>query len=615
MTPLNLCRRRIAALFMLASAGFFAAGASAAQAVDGLIVQLRDAPTHEALARAHALSADAAGVAESARWQRVLRDSGLDGSRAGLPQMAGRRATGLSAQVLQFERPLGAAQAEALAQRLRERADVAWVVPNRREHRLQVPTDPFYASDVSDPNEQWWLHPVSGSDANVLSARLRGVPGFQAAWQRSTGVPAVAAARIAVLDTGITPHAELAGHVLAGYDFVSDTNFSNDGNGRDADPTDPGDWVDSADRAKSAFADCAVERSSWHGTLIAGVLAAASNNGQGVAGINWGGQVVPVRVAGKCGAAVSDIIDGMRWAAGLHVSGVPDNPNQARIVNVSFGGEGACNAAYQQAIDELHAAGAVVVAAAGNDHAALTRPANCSGVIGVAALNRDGFKATYSNFGAQVVLATVGGDDGEGAWGRALGAASLADSGLLTIYNDGQTTQGADSYASLFGTSFSTPLVSGAISLMLSVNPALTADQIVAGLRASARPHVQSPVAGQCSNANPGRCICTTATCGAGVLDADQAVRYAEELAAGRPYVAPNWPAVVLDSAELRAAVSTGPDRPANPVPTPAPADPAVGSSTGSGGAGGGAMSPAWLLALAGAAAWLRRAQRAVAQV
>jgi serine protease len=211
------------------------------------------------------------------------------------------------------------------------------------------------------------------------------------------------------------------------------------------------------------------------------------------------------------------------------------------------------------------------------------------------ALNRDGFKSNYSNFGAELTasgIATVGGDDADGAW------ASLADSGLLSIGNDGDTVPGTHGYYAYFGTSFSAPVVAGAVSLMLSVNPALSYDQIVDGLRRSARPHVRSAVPGvaDCSVSNPGRCLCTTATCGAGILDVAQALTYAANPGS---YTAPNWPLVSLDTAELRAAAAAGPDRPSN--------GPGGGSSSGG---GGGTSSPLWLAALLAAVVALRRGRR-----
>jgi serine protease len=319
-----------------------------------------------------------------------------------------------------------------------------------------------------------------------------------------------------------------------------------------------------------------------------------------------------VRVAAKCGADVVDIVDGMRWAAGLQVckrsdaasgaclESAPNNPTPARVINISFGGTGNCTA-YQGAIDELRALGVVVVAAAGNEHAATpTRPAKCPGVIGVAALNRDGFKSNYSNFGAGLTVSTVGGDDPDGAWGS-----RVADSGLLAVGNFGDTVPGNSGYFDYFGTSFSTPIVAGAVSLMLAVNPNLTAAQIEQGLRVSARPHVTSSLPGVavCSDGNPGRCLCTTSTCGAGILDVPQALAYAEAVKNGS-YSPPARQAEAINATELRDAAAGGPDRPSN-TPTPP-------SNGGSSGGGGGATSAWWLLALCVAvlALWRRRPAR-----
>ena len=476
---------------------------------------------------------------------------------------------------------MAGAEAQELAQRLRVRPDVEWVVPNEREHRQQAsaPNDPMYPESAGSLG-QWWLRPAGGSNANALKDRMRGVPDVQTAWATQKGQAVV----VAVLDTGTTVHEDLAaGAVLAGYDFVSEVDYANDGSGRDADPSDPGDWVTAGEVASNPlFKDCTVTDSTWHGTIIEGLLAAATDNGLGVAGINWQGRVLPVRVAGKCGATVSDIVDGMRWAAGLHVSGVPDNPTPAKVVNISFGSSAACNSAYQSAIDELYALGVVVVAAAGNEHAAVIRPASCNHVVAVAALNRDGFKTSYSNFGPEIVVSTVGGDDNSGAWGDL-----LTDDGLLTLYNLGTTTPGASGYARVFGTSFAAPVVAGTISLMLSIKPDLTVDQIVAGLRMSARPHVTSNVIGQCSSSDPGRCICTTATCGSGILDAPQALAYAQNPSG---YVPPSRAVVNIDAPEVLAAAARGPD-----IVVSSPAS--TGGSSGS--SGGGALDAWTLLALA----------------
>ena len=551
---------------------------------NGLIVKLKDAPAHE---RAQALGVGHAFEdGGSARLQRVLGAAGITRYRS---QPAGR-----AAQRLDFGRVLKGEDAARIVAQLRANPDVEWVVANEREQRLQsTPNDPYYA-------QQWWLGNPGGSNSNALATRLRGAPGFEGAWAHEVGR---ASAVVAILDTGITAHPDLAGHVLAGYDFVSTVEYANDGDGRDADASDPGDWVSAADQrsAPTLFDGCELQNSSWHGTQIAGLIAAVTGNATGVASTSWDGRVLPVRVAGKCGAEVVDIIDGMRWAAGLAVAKggggfLPQNPNPARIISISFGSSAACNPAYQATIDELAGHGVVVVAAAGNQHAAPMRPANCNGVIGVAALNRDGFKATYSNFGAGLVVATVGGDpQDEGAWGAILG-----DDGIVTLDNTGRTCPGAGSYARVFGSSYSAPIVAGAISLMLSANPALTREQIFAGLRQSARPHVTSPTIAACSADNPGRCICTTQTCGAGILDVAEAVRYAQAMADRAAFTPKRWPVEVIANAEVSAAVALGADLPPN----------VTQSALASAGGGGGALGPLWLLGLTfsvGAVTWAFR--------
>jgi serine protease len=394
------------------------------------------------------------------------------------------------------------------------------------------------------------------------------VPGFQTAWASvttGTAAPTV----VAVLDTGITPHPELQGRLLPGYDFVSDSAHANDGDGRDADPTDPGDWVSAQDRSDdpARFGNCAIDDSSWHGTVIAGQIAAQTNNGAGVAGMHWGAKVLPVRVSGKCGADVADIIDAMRWASGLPACQISDgqgqclqfavaNPYPARIINLSFGGSGGCEP-YTAVLEELRARGTLVVASAGNRRTEPSRPAKCAGVVGVTALNRDGFKAGYASFGAALSasgLATVGGDDPEGSWG------ALADDGLLTLTDTGFEKPEAPVYGRVFGTSFAAPLVTGTAALMLAVNPQLSVAELTQGLRASSRPHVTSNVPGvlACSTDNPGRCLCTADTCGAGILDATQALLYARSPAA---YVAPATQPASIDTPELRAAAALGLDK------------------------------------------------------
>lgn len=571
---------RRAALAGLLVAGFGgAAPAFAAPAVSaetgapaaGLIVRLKSSP------QLHTPQAQRAGTDDAGDAKRLQQALVASGVPAGVRRVP----VGLRHLKLDFGRLLPAAEARRLAEALRQQPDVAWAEPDTLEPVLQAapPTDPLFA-------QQWALRPNGGTDANAIADRLRGVPGFLSAWQ--SGVPgATRGAVVAVLDTGVTAHPDLADRLLPGHDFVADSTYANDGDGRDTDPTDPGDWVSDSEAGSGAFGGCRAAPSTWHGTIVTGLLAAGGNDGHGIAGVQWETRVLPVRVAGKCGAALSDILDGMRWAAGLPVWGAPPNRNPARVVNISFGGNSACGAAYQETVDELRAAGVLVVAAAGNGAGTVARPANCRGVVGVAALNRDGFKTTYSNFGSALAdhgIATVGGDPHSGAWGGLVG-----DGGLMAPWNDGTRGAGLPNHAYVFGTSFAAPLVAGTASLMLGVNPALSVDELQQGLRRSARPHVTSPWIQACSAERPGRCLCSADSCGAGILDAEQALRYAVDPAA---YVAPARQPAVIDNAEVQTAAAGGAD--------PGPEDPQADADRGD--TGGGALD--WA-ALAGAAAAL----------
>jgi serine protease len=575
----------LAALLMSAGA------AQAAGEADGVIVKLRGAPAHTEVALEKAQSSDqrsVRGEAAQQKLQRVLRETALDVQAVDVPSAAKTRPTGRDAQVIHYDRLLSKDEAERMAKKLRERSDVEWAVPNTMEKLQAVDTNSNPDDQLfGGTSQQWWLQPVAGTNNSTLINRLRGVPGFQTAWSQHGNGIGMTAAPVAVLDTGILAHPDLpTTHLLPGYDFVTSTTASGDGDGRDADPTDDGDF-------------CGTTASHWHGTKIAGLLAAQTNNNLGVAAIHWDGRVLPVRIAGRCGALLSDLIDGIRWAAGLAVEGAPTNANPVRVINVSFGSSEACNAAYQSAINEVRTEkGAVVVAAAGNEQTSPTRPASCSNVIGVGALNRDGFKTTYSNFGSQLVVSTVGGDPTtSGAWGSRLG-----DSGLLTITNDGTTTAGASDYTGVFGTSYSAPLVAGTVSLMLGLNSNLTPEQIVQGLQLSSRRHVSSAYIQACSDSNPGRCICTTSTCGAGILDADQALAYAlSPTTYSRP--ASLDTTVSVDSSDVVSAVTAN-----SKDVTVTPSTPA--GPCGRDNVCGGAMQPGWLLGLLAASAallWGRR--------
>ncbi|MFF7865174.1 S8 family serine peptidase [Streptomyces qaidamensis] len=351
---------------------------------------------------------------------------------------------------------------------------VAYVVPDRLNKPTAVtPNDTEYS-------KQWDLF-ESTAGMNV-----------PAAWDTTTG----SGVTVAVIDTGYVAHSDLAANIVGGYDFISDTAVSVDGNGRDSNPADPGDWYNDNECGQGIPAST----SSWHGTHVAGTIAAATNNGKGVAGVAYGAKISPVRVLGKCGGYDSDIIDAITWASGGSVSGVPANTNVAKVINMSLGGGGACSSATQSAINGAVNRGTSVVVAAGNENQNVSNasPANCNNVITVAATNRAGSRASYSNYGSLVDIAAPGGE-----------TRTSKANGILSTLNSGTKTPSSENYDYYQGTSMATPHVAGLAALMKSANSALTPAQIESAIKANAR-------------ALPGTC---SGGCGAGLADAAKTVQ------------------------------------------------------------------------------------------
>ena len=382
-----------------------------------------------------------------------------------------------------------AADTDRVLAALANDADVEFAQRDRRRHALQatVPVNDLFAP------QQRYL-------ANTATA----ISAF-AAWDVTHGSPSTV---VAVVDTGYLPHPGLAGRILPGYDMITIPAIANDGDGRDADAQDPGDGVAPADLADLP-PDCDVRNSTWHGTGVAGIIAANTNDGAWTAGIDWAAKILPVRVLGRCGGFDSDIADAIAWAAGLPVPGVPVNPTPAQVINLSLGGEGACEPVYQGLAAAVYARGVTkaIVAAAGNDggDVANDSPANCPGFLAIASTTGvSGSLASFSNSGAGITLSAPGG---------AANFRTPADS-VIVLSNSGTSAPTTYSVVNEGGTSVSAPMVSGTIALMLAVAPSLTTDQVVSILQATAKPF-------------PGASSCTTATCGAGIVDAGAAVRAA----------------------------------------------------------------------------------------
>ncbi|MDP3625203.1 MAG: S8 family peptidase [Hydrogenophaga sp.] len=400
-------------------------------------------------------------------------------------EMRSVRQTGSGSVVLALPKAMGEAELDDVVQRLMQNDAVAYAEPDARA-----------LSDVVVPNdtrwdEQWSLAPAVAAPAAVQA---------QAAWTLTSGSPAVV---VAVLDSGILPHVDLFGRVLPGHDFVSNLNYGNDGNGRDADATDPGDWVDGSEDWLQGEN---TRNSGWHGTHVAGIIAAQRGNSQGISGVDARARLLPVRVLGRGGGYISDVADGLMWAVGAPVAGVPANPTPARVANLSLGGSGRCSREMQNALDEARARGVVVVASAGNlsQNVSATVLASCQRLLVTASVGKGGEMASYSNFGAGVTLAAPGGN-------------AASDTGVLSLGDSGKQGPALDnSYRRKRGTSMAAPHVAGTAALMLAANPGLTPAQVEALLRASTRPFVKG------TNKD-----CTPERCGAGMLDTAAAVSLA----------------------------------------------------------------------------------------
>lgn len=467
---------------------------------------------------------------------------------------------------------------------------VEYVEADEPRYALAAPNDPGYVAGSDSYGSwsgQWYL--------GDPSAATPAATGAVSAWASGTGRNYI----IAVLDTGVdftqpdlgVYNATTApgNKLLPGYDFIcNDTatncyttggsntyNVANDGNGWDADPTDPGDWLTLAEVSAGGFFhgqgcggganhDQALD-SSWHGTKVSGIAAAITNNGFGVAGTAPGAYILPVRVLGKCNGYMSDIVAGMYWAAGMSYSGLgtaPTNPYPAQVLNMSLGARTPCTQTEQQAVTAITQAGHLIVAAAGNEGGPVDAPANCSGVLSVAGIRHTGTKVGYSNVSSTSAAISIAAPAGNCVnvntthpyalpcvysietttnYGKTTPIAQTPApggqvTGQFTYAQVNSTYQGSELNEGSVGTSFATPIVSGVAAMMIEANPQLNAAQLIARLQAGAAPFpvpVTAPAGGTChvatlatdstgaySDIQDSECTCTTATCGAGMLDA-----------------------------------------------------------------------------------------------
>ena len=484
--------------------------------------------------------------------------------------------------VLRLDHAMAPASMGALLTQLRADPGVEYAEPDGWRYITatldSAPNDPHFVAG-SDANGtwqgQWYLQPSSSTTPSAISATT--------AWQTTTGSASVV---VAVIDTGvITAHPDLQSKLLPGYDFVScdqgnttDTAtcsasgsaatyyISNDGEGWHSGAADPGDWISTADAAMTLFQDAGCSTtasSSWHGTRVAGIIGAATNNGIGIAGIAPATMLLPVRAIGVCTGRVSDIAAAMTWAYGGSVTGVPANANPANIINLSLGAAQPCSATEQDAVTAAIAANVLVVAAAGNAGGPVNAPANCSGVLSVAGLREAGTKVGYSSLSstdAAVTIAAPAGNCVNTAVNSSNQLTAPCEFSIETTSDAGTTTPAATpgfyTYAFLnysylngggnlenegsVGTSFASPMAAGVAALMLADSPGLSPAQIIARMTSSALafPTSSSTTSTSCQLAatttdadgnytdtsQNTECVCTTATCGAGMLNASAAV-------------------------------------------------------------------------------------------
>lgn len=400
--------------------------------------------------------------------------------------LTGARVTAIDRDVLpgatvyRFAEPIPTDELSLAVGTLKIAAGVEWAEPDLLMHHHGQPPLP------NDPNfgDQWHLW----KDGSPRDFSVEAPVG----WQYSTGRSDVI---VAVLDTGWTRHPDLDNRQINGYDFISNVQIANDGDGRDSDASDPGDWVSASDQS-GYFRSCPRSDSSWHGTHVGGIVAAERGNNRGISGVAPDVRVMGVRVLGKCGGLISDIAAGIRWSAGESVAGVPSNRTPAKVINLSLGSEGSCGSTLRDAIRAAQSRGAVVVAAAGNEGSPVsnTSPANCPGVIRVVATNPSGTRTSWSNYGTRSMEASI----------------AAPGESILSTVNTGRQGPSSPGYTRMSGTSMAAPVASAAVAMLLSVG--VTAEAIPSALAQLIKPF---PTRGSGE-------VCNSTSCGPGLINLGQ---------------------------------------------------------------------------------------------
>ncbi|MEP4145606.1 MAG: S8 family serine peptidase [Halioglobus sp.] len=408
-----------------------------------------------------------------------------------------KRGAAMGAHVVGLGKNISIDEANTIAKKIAADSElVEYAVPNYPIELMAVrPSDEYFDA------YQWHFKGYPDNGMNLSEG-----------WNYTTGSEDVV---VAVVDSGIRyDHPDFdPTRLLPGYDMITDLYAGNDGDGRDSDATDPGDWIDDGTYI--------LQPSGWHGTHVAGTIAAASNNGIGVTGVDWKAKLLPVRALSNRGGTLLDVTDGIVWAAGLPIEGAPINHNPADVINLSLGAPGVCDAHWRAVLNQVDQLGVVVVVAAGNDssNSAGYAPANCPNVITVGAHNRSGKLSSFSNYGSNLDVLAPGGDhptpddscDGQQIISLGVQGIAYAEAPILSCKN---------------GTSMAAPHVAGLASLMLSINPDLEPGEVKSLIKSGARDFPWDDT------------NCPSKGCGVGLADAkgalDATVRYIqpEELVA-----------------------------------------------------------------------------------
>lgn len=427
----------------------------------------------------------------------ILKEFNNEGSKLRLSASGG--------WIVEFDTPVPQSQVASLRGKLESKAEIV-------DAYIDMLMMPAAASNDPEYSKQWPFHEhtnhEAGSHANVEKAWDLGYTG--------------SSQNIGIIDSGITKHPDLDPKVKGGFDMISKDFTANDSTpGRDNDPLDTGDGFYAGECPNfGGSAD-----SSWHGTHVAGIAAAATNNGVGVAGTAPDAGLIPVRALGKCGGFASDIADALKWVVGGSVDGVADNPNPVKVVNMSIAGEQRCVPDYQAALDVASAKGATVVVAAGNYNTSTDsyQPANCNSdaLIVVGATGPEGHRAEYSNYGDHVTIGAPGGNSGSIEQSEFSGTyvGYREENMFFSTVNSGTIDPASPSYGYQEGTSMASPLVAGVVAMMRDANPNLTSAQIRTILQETAQPYNDEPIVP--GSYSPWK---TADNMGSGIVDACAAV-------------------------------------------------------------------------------------------